>query len=297
MNSFLHNLPKRASKPRQTGLTVVMDKGLSVAQAENLLSVAEPFIDFIKLGFGTALFTPNLEQKLLVYRNSRIPVFLGGTLFEAFVVRNQFDDYLRFLEHNKIEYAEVSDGSFPMPLQRKCEYIRKLAKHVTVLSEVGSKDENSDLTPAEWVEAITSELEAGAVRVITEARESGIVGIYGSDGAIRDELVREILNHVPKHKLIWEAPTKNQQVWFIKSLGPNVNLGNIAPDDVIPLETLRYGLRGDTFATFAPKTEGLPFKMQTYRRKSSRQPGVGKDFLSSPARRPSSIDALSLSSE
>jgi phosphosulfolactate synthase len=258
MNSFLHNLPKRASKPRQTGLTLVMDKGLSVAQAENLLSVAEPFIDFIKLGFGTALFTLNLKQKLLVYRNSRIPVFLGGTLFEAFVVRNQFDDYLRFLERNKIEYAEVSDGSFPMPLQRKCEYIRKLAKHVTVLSEVGSKDENSDLTPAEWVEAISSELEAGAVRVITEARESGIVGIYGSDGAIRDELVREILNHVPKHKLIWEAPTKNQQVWFIKSLGPNVNLGNIAPDDVIPLETLRFGLRGDTFATFAPKTEGLP---------------------------------------
>src|ERR1700726_3577321 len=124
MNSFLQNLPKRSSKPRQTGLTLVMDKGLSVAEAENLLSVAEPYIDFIKLGFGTALLTRNLERKLMVYRNSRINVFFGGTLFEAFVVRNQFDDYLRFLEHNKIEYAEVSDGSFRMPPQEKCEYIR-----------------------------------------------------------------------------------------------------------------------------------------------------------------------------
>jgi phosphosulfolactate synthase len=229
MNSFLHNLPKRASKPLQTGLTLVMDKGLSVAEGENLLSVAEPYIDFIKLGFGTALFTMNLERKLLVYRNSRIPVFFGGTLFEAFVVRNQFDDYLRFLEHYKIEYAEVSDGSFRMSPRQKCEYIRKLAKHVTVLSKVGSKSENSDLTPAEWVEAINLELESGAVSVITEARESGIVGIYGSDGEIRGELVWEILNHVPKHKWIWEAPMKDQQVGFIKSFGPNINLGNIDP--------------------------------------------------------------------
>jgi phosphosulfolactate synthase len=257
MNTFLKNLPKRTSKPRQTGLTLVMDKGLSVAEAENLLSVAEPYIDFIKLGFGTALFTRNLEEKLMVYRDSRIAVFCGGTLFEAFIARNQFDDYLRFLEHHKIQYAEVSDGSFRMPLQEKCEYIRKLARHVRVLSEVGSKNEDLELSPAEWVEAINWELEAGALRVITEARESGTVGIYESNGEIRDELVLEIMTHVPKDKLIWEAPMKNQQARFIKSFGPNINLGNIDPGDVIPLEALRCGLRADTFAMFAPRTDVL----------------------------------------
>jgi phosphosulfolactate synthase len=261
MNAFLMNLPKRTSKPRQTGLTLVMDKGLSVAQAENLLSVAEPHIDFIKLGFGTALFTRNLAEKLMVYRHSRIAVFFGGTLFEAFVVRNQFDDYLRFLEHHQIQYAEVSDGSLPMPLQEKCEYIRRLARHVRVLSEVGSKSEDFDLTPAEWVEAINAELDAGALNVITEARESGTVGIYESNGEIRDELVLEIMAHVPKDKLIWEAPMKNQQARFIKSFGANVNLGNIEPDDVIPLEALRCGLRGDTFATFAPRADELALEI------------------------------------
>jgi phosphosulfolactate synthase len=270
MNSFLQNLPKRSSKPRQTGLTLVMDKGLSVAEAENLLSVAEPYIDFIKLGFGTALLTRNLERKLMVYRNSRINVFFGGTFFEAFVVRNQFDDYLRFLEHNKIEYAEVSDGSFRMPPQEKCEYIRKLARHVTVLSEVGSKTENSTFTPAEWVEAINLELEAGALSVIAEARESGTAGIYRSNGEIRDGLVLEVSKYVPKHKLIWEAPKKEQQVWFIKTFGSNVNLGNIAPDDVIPLETLRIGLRGDTFATFAPTMRRQSLSIQNDRRKFTR---------------------------
>ena len=253
MNCFLQCLPKRASKPRQLGLTLVMDKGLSVAEAENLVSVAEPYIDFIKLGFGTALFTRNLERKLTVYRNSRIAVFCGGTLFEAFIVRNQFDDYLRFLGHNKLEYAEVSDGSFPLPQPEKCEYIRKLARHVTVLSEVGSKDGDLGLTPAEWIEAVNSELEAGALNVITEARESGNVGMYGSNGEVREQLVLDIVAHVPRHKVIWEAPVKSQQVWFINSFGPNINLGNIQPGDVIPLETLRCGLRADTFATFAPK--------------------------------------------
>src|ERR1700693_145623 len=247
-------------------------KDLSVAEAENLLSVAEPYIDFIKLGFGTALFTRNLERKLMVYRNSRIDVFFGGTLFEAFVVRNQFDDYLRFLEQNKIEYAEVSDGSFRMPLDEKCEYIRKLASHVSVLSEVGSKNDDFNLTPAEWVNSINSELEAGALSVIAEARESGIVGIYESNGEIRDELVLEILKHVPKHKLIWEAPMKTQQVWFIKSFGPNVNLGNIEPNDVILLETLRSGLRGDTFATFAPTMKRQPLPIRNDRRRLSRLP-------------------------
>jgi phosphosulfolactate synthase len=238
-----------------------MDKGLSVAGAEDLVSVAEPYIDFIKLGFGTALFTGNLERKLMVYHESRIAVFCGGTLFEAFVVRNQFDDYLRFLQRHRIEYAEVSDGSFRLPLEEKCDYIGKLARHVNVLSEVGSKSEDVDLTSAEWIEAVNAELEAGALHVITEARESGSVGIYRSNGELREELVWDIVAHVPKHKLIWEAPMTNQQVRFIKACGPNVNLGNIEPDDVIPLEALRCGLRGDTFATFAPKAECLPLSI------------------------------------
>jgi phosphosulfolactate synthase len=246
-----------------------MDKGLSVAEAENLLSVAEPYIDFIKLGFGTALFTRNLERKLMVYRNSRIPVYFGGTLFEAFVVRNQLDDYLRFLDHHKIAYAEVSDGSFRMGLREKCEYIRRLARHYTVLSEVGSKSEDSMLTPAEWVEAMHSELEAGALSVTAEAREGGNVGICSANGKIREALVLEILSQVPRHKLIWEAPMKNQQVWFIKSFGPNINLGNIEPDEVIPLETLRSGLRGDTFATFAPTMGRLPLPILDGPRKLS----------------------------
>ena len=228
-------------------MTLVIDKGLSLSESENLLSAAEPYIDFIKLGFGTALFTLKLTEKLSVYRNGRIPVFFGGTLLEAFVIRNQFDDYLRLLEENKIEYAEVSDGSFRMPLEEKCEYIRKLAKHVTVLSEVGSKSEDVVLTASQWVEAIEAELEAGAISVITEGRESGTVGIYERNGTVKDDLVLKIVERVPIEKIIWEAPKKSQQAWFIKSFGCNINLGNIAPHDTIALEALRSGLRGDTF--------------------------------------------------
>ena len=167
------------------------------------------------------------------------------------------------MEHHKIEYAEVSDGSFRLSLQEKCEYIRNLGRHVNVLSEVGSKSEDFNLTSAEWVEAINSELEAGALSVIAEARASGVVGICRSNGEIRQELVLEILKDVPKHKLIWEAPMKNQQVWFIKFFGPNISLGNIQPEDVIPLETLRSGLRGDIFAMFAPTIERLPLSIRS----------------------------------
>jgi phosphosulfolactate synthase len=250
MNFTLSNLPERNLKPRTHGITMVMDKGLSVREAEDMLSVAEPYIDLLKLGFGTAFVTPNIENKIAVYKNAGIATYFGGTLFEAFVARNQFEDYLRLLEKYKIECAEVSDGSIDLNHNEKCNYIRTLSKHVKVLSEVGSKDENKMLAPYKWIELMKKEIEAGSDKVIAEARESGTVGIYHSKGEVRSDLIDEILTQVPEEKIIWEAPLKAQQVYFIKLLGANANLGNIPPNEVIPLETLRLGLRGDTFHHF-----------------------------------------------
>ncbi len=253
MNFNLSQLPARAAKPRKEGLTMVMDKGLSVREAEDLLSVSEPYIDLIKLGFGTAFVTPNIENKIAVYKNAGLACYFGGTLFEAFLVRGQFDDYLRLLEKYKMEYAEVSDGSIELNHDEKCGYINKLSKHVTVLSEVGSKDENKMIAPYKWIELMQKEIQAGSYKVIAEARESGTVGIYHSKGEVRSDLIDEILTKVPQEQIIWEAPLKGQQVFFIRLLGSNVNLGNIAPNEVIPLETLRLGLRGDTFHQFLDK--------------------------------------------
>jgi len=250
MNFTISNLPERNAKPRSHGLTMVMDKGLSVREAEDMLSVSEPYIDLLKLGFGTAFVTPKLEDKLAIYKNAGIATYFGGTLFEAFVARNMFDDYLRLLEKYKMEYAEVSDGSIDLNHDEKCNYISTLSKHVTVLSEVGSKDENKMLAPYKWIELMQKEINAGSNKVIAEARESGTVGIYHSKGEVRSDLIDEILTQVPEEKIIWEAPLKGQQVYFIKLLGANVNLGNIPPNEVIPLETLRLGLRGDTFHHF-----------------------------------------------
>lgn len=253
MNFTLNQLPERTAKPRKEGLTMVMDKGLSVREAEDLLSVSEPYIDLIKLGFGTAFVTPNIEQKINVYKNAGLACYFGGTLFEAFLVRGQFEDYLRLLEKYKMEYAEVSDGSIELNHDEKCAYIERMSKHVTVLSEVGSKDENKMIAPYKWIELMQKEIQAGSYKVIAEARESGTVGIYHSKGDVRSDLIDEILTQVPQEKIIWEAPLKAQQVYFIKLLGANVNLGNIPPNEVIPLETLRLGLRGDTFHHFLSK--------------------------------------------
>jgi len=253
MNFNLKDMPARTPKPRETGLTMVMDKGMSIQETENFISVAGPYVDLVKLGFGTAYLLPNLEKKLEVYRAANIPVYFGGTLFEAFIVRNQFDDYLKILEKYKLEYAEVSDGSLEMNHTDKLNYISTLSKHVKVLSEVGSKDATKIMPPYKWIELIKAELGAGSWKVIAEAREGGNVGIYRDSGEVRQGLVEEILSQVPGEKILWEAPNKAQQVWFIKLLGANVNLGNIAPNEVIPLETLRIGLRGDTFHFFLKK--------------------------------------------
>lgn len=255
MNFKLSQIPERILKPRSSGLTMVMDKGLSVNEAVNFMSVAHPHVDIVKLGFGTSFVTPNLAEKLEVYRSFDIPVYFGGTLFEAFLIRNQFDDYIRVCKEFGISYMEVSDGSITIPHAEKCGYIEKLTRYGTVLSEVGSKDAAHIIPPYKWIELMKAELEAGSTYVIAEAREAGNVGIYRGTGEVREGLVQEILTQIPGEKIIWEAPQKAQQLYFIELLGCNVNLGNIAPTEVIPLEAMRIGLRGDTFSLYLDKKE------------------------------------------
>ncbi|MFZ9969988.1 MAG: phosphosulfolactate synthase [Bacteroidia bacterium] len=253
MNSALFNLgqlPERSSKPRNGGLTMVMDKGLSLREVEDFLSMSESITDIVKLGFGTSFITPRLQDKIKLYQSAGIPVYFGGTLFEAFVARNQFDDYQRLLEKCGMTHAEVSDGSLDMNHDDKCQYIHRLSQSYTVLSEVGSKDAEKIIPPYEWIEQMETELQAGAWKVIGEARESGTVGIFRNSGEVRSGLVAEIIRKIPLENIIWEAPIKSQQVWFIELYGANVNLGNIAPHEAIPLETLRLGLRGDSFSFF-----------------------------------------------
>lgn len=229
---------------------MVMDKGLSLREVDDLIETSGPYIDIIKLGWATSFVSPNLKEKLAKYKAAGIPCYFGGTLFEAFIVRGQFEDYQRVLDEFGLEYAEVSDGSIEMDHDEKCEYIRTLSKQVTVLSEVGSKDAAKIIPPYKWIEQMRTELDAGAWKVIGEAREGGNVGLFRDSGEVRQGLVEEILTQIPSEKIIWEAPQKAQQVWFIKLSGANVNLGNIAPNEVIPLETIRLGLRGDTFSHF-----------------------------------------------
>jgi phosphosulfolactate synthase len=255
MNFPLSQLPLRTAKPRSYGLTMVMDKGMGIEGVKDFLSVAAPYVDIVKLGFGTPLVTDHLREKIEIYTRSGIPVYFGGTLFEAFLIRNQFDDYVSFIKDYGLTYVEVSDGSITIPHSEKCGYIEKLAKHVTVFSEVGSKDATHIMPPYKWIELMAAELEAGASYVIAEAREAGNVGIYRGSGEVREGLVQEILTKIPSEKIMWEAPQKAQQVYFLELLGANVNLGNIAPAEVIPLEATRVGLRGDTFHLFLDKME------------------------------------------
>jgi phosphosulfolactate synthase len=250
MNYTINNLPERTLKPRDSGITMVMDKGLSLRQVEDFLEVSGAYTDIVKLGWATSYVTPNLDKKIAMYQEAGIPVYFGGTLFEAMIVRDQFDDYCRLLDKYKLQHAEVSDGSITIDHDIKCEYIRKLSKITTVISEVGSKDVQKIFAPYKWIQLMKAEMEAGSWKVIAEARESGNVGIYRDSGEVRQGLVDEILTQIPEQSIIWEAPQKAQQVWFIKLIGANVSLGNIAPADTIPLETLRLGIRSDTFDHF-----------------------------------------------
>jgi len=260
MEIELPYLPERPSKPRDNGLTMMMDKGLSVREVENFIETSSGYTDLVKLGFGTSVVTGNiLETKIKLYQEAKIKVYLGGTLFEAYAIRGMFDDYLKLTEKLKLDTAEVSDGSMYMPHHQKIDYIRKLSDYVTVLSEVGSKQKGIEIPDHIWIEIMKIEIAAGSWKVIAEARESGTVGIYHNDGSANEELISHITAEIESGKILWEAPTGKQQVWFVKLLGANVNLGNIAPVDVIPLECLRRGLRGDTFFDF------LPAKLKEYR--------------------------------
>ncbi|MBX2986178.1 MAG: phosphosulfolactate synthase [Bacteroidia bacterium] len=246
----LINIPERTAKPRTNGLTMVMDKGASLNEAQSLAENGEHIIDLIKLGFGTAYITPRLKEKIALYQQAGFKVYLGGTLFEAYLIRGQFDDYCRLLDNLKLDTVEVSDGSILISHEEKCKHIETLSKQFTVLSEVGSKDAEKIIPHHEWIAMMKTELEAGAWKVIAEARESGTVGIFKEKGEVRTDLIDQIVNTIPEAQILWEAPLKSQQVWFIKLFGQNVNLGNINPHDIIALEALRLGLRGDSFNFF-----------------------------------------------
>ncbi len=243
-------IPKRPPKPRMSGLTLMLDKGLSARQVEDVLDVAADYVDFVKLGWGTAVITPGLERKLDIYRSAGVPVVLGGTLFEAFFLRDQLDTYRRLLSSLGIQHVEISDGTLQIVHEEKLRCIRSFREDFIVLSEVGSKDNDRIMPPYKWVQLINAELDAGSWKVICEARESGTAGLYRPNGEVRTGLVDEIADLIDRDRLIFEAPKKTQQVWFIQHLGTNVNLGNISPEEVIPVETLRLGLRGDTLFEF-----------------------------------------------
>jgi phosphosulfolactate synthase len=253
MNIPLPFIPERPSRPRKSGLTMVMDKGLSVRQAEDFMSVGSEYTDYVKLGFGTSMITPGTEKKIRLYREAGCIPYFGGTLFEAFIIRNMFDDFVEMLGRLEVDMVEVSDGSYDFDRNLKLEYINRLSKKYTVVSEVGSKKKDVVFSPDEWVSMMKAELDAGSVKVIAEARESGTTGIYNEDGSINNSIIQAISDNVSLDNVLWEAPLKSQQAWFIKNFGANVNLGNIPPDEIISLETLRLGLRGDTFFQFLPE--------------------------------------------
>jgi len=253
INAEIPYIPERDQKPRENGVTMMMDKGLGLRETEHFIEASAHLTDLVKFGFGTSMVTKNLEDKIKLYQEAGLRPYLGGTLFEAFYARNCLDDYLRLLDRLKLDLVEVSDGSIIIPHKEKCRIIKKMSKNFTVLSEVGSKDSGIIVSPFKWVSWMRAELKAGSWKVIAEGREAGNVGVFRPNGTAHTLLINHIIARIDPTKILWEAPIKNQQVWFIKLFGANVNLGNIAPNDIIPLECLRLGLRGDTFFEFLPE--------------------------------------------
>jgi phosphosulfolactate synthase len=240
------NVPARSPKPRVKGLTHVIDKGMSLPDIEGLFDTAGEYVDIVKLGWGTSYVTNNLEKKIALYRSFETPVVCGGTLFEAVVAHGKLEEYKSWLTANRLAHVEVSDGTIDLSRERKIEFIAELAEDFVVLSEVGSKDAETVFPPYQWVEWIREDLEAGAWKVIAEGRESGTAGIYRPSGDMRTGLIDEIVHEVDVSDVVFEAPGTPAQAWFVQRFGPEVNLGNIPPEEVIPLETLRLGLRSDT---------------------------------------------------
>jgi phosphosulfolactate synthase len=240
------DVPARSPKPRTQGLTHVIDKGLNLRDIEGLFDTAGEYVDVVKLGWGTSYVTRNLEKKIALYRSFDTPVVCGGTLFEAVVARGKLEEYRSWLVENRFSHVEVSDGTIELPREQKLELISELSKDFVVMSEVGSKDADVVYAPYQWVEWMKEELDAGAWKVITEGREGGTAGIYRPTGEMRTGLIDEIVHEIALGDIVFEAPTKSSQAWFVSKFGPEVNLGNIPPEEVIPLETLRLGLRADT---------------------------------------------------
>ncbi|MCL2328918.1 MAG: phosphosulfolactate synthase [Bacteroidetes bacterium] len=253
MNFELPFVPERTAKPREKAMTMVIDKGLTTLEAIGIACDCAEYVDFIKVGFGTSLITPKLREKIDIFKEAGITPYFGGTLFELFAARNMFNEYQQFLAKYNIELAEVSDGTMDMEHSKKLEYIKELKKNFTVISEVGSKDASVHYSPEEWIAQMQAELAAGSVKVITEARESGTIGIFNKDGSPNMELINFISSNIAIDKVMWEAPLKSQQAMFINLFGCDVNLGNIATNEIIALESLRMGLRGDTFYKILPR--------------------------------------------
>ena len=249
MPDFL-DLPARTGKPRDQGVTHVIDTGLSTAEAEGLMASAAPYIDLVRLGWGSAYVTKDLADKIARYTQANVPVMLGGTLTELAWMQGRVDRMCDWLDELHIQHVEVSSGTITIPPTEKLDLIKKLASRYTVFAEVGEKDPNALLAPYRWVELIRDALEAGAEKVICEGRATGDAGMYRPNGEPREGLIDEVLHELDSQRLIFEAPKKHQQVWFIEHLGPGVNLGNVLPQDVISLETLRLGLRADTLKLF-----------------------------------------------
>jgi len=250
MKENLTKIPARNNKPRENGLTMIMDKGLSLRQAENFLDSGGEYTDIIKLGFGTSIITPNVSDKIKLYQDNGLLVYAGGTLFEAFSIRNQLDDYKRYMNSIGLTMVEISNGSINLNNEKKCELITEFSKEFRVISEVGSKGEKEEYSGEYWAKWMNNELNAGSWKVIAEAREGGNIGIYNTDGGIKTELIDYITEKINENNILWEAPKDEQQVWFINKFGANVNLGNIPQNQIIPLECLRLGLRADTLHNF-----------------------------------------------
>ena len=260
MNFDLPFIPERSAKPRQKGITMMMDKGLSLNETADFIQASAHLTDLVKFGFGTAYVTNDFQKKIDLYKEAGIRPYLGGTLFEAFYARGKFEDYLRLLDKYNLDLAEISDGSIIIDHDEKCDLIRRMGKNFTVLSEVGSKDAGILISPAKWIKMMSTELEAGSWKVIAEGREAGNVGVFRPNGTAHTMLINRIIAKVAPESILWEAPQKNQQVWFIKLFGAEVNLGNIGPNEMIPLECLRLGLRGDTFFEFLPEDYAIRLK-------------------------------------
>jgi phosphosulfolactate synthase len=243
----LLNLPERSAKPRDRGVTHVIDRGLSIAEIEGMIEVAGEFVDIVKLGWGTALATGNLERKLECYRSHQIPVVLGGTLTELAISRGRLEELIAWVHELGLSHFEISDGTIALEHERKVELIHRLGQEFTVLSEVGSKDDTGAITPPYvWVEQMRAELAAGAWKVIAEGREAGTAGIFRPSGEVREGLIGEIVHEIAPDRIMFDAPRKDQQVWFVRRFGPEVNLSNVPVGEVLALETLRLGLRSDT---------------------------------------------------